>query len=72
MVAATAEGPHPADGHFQCPFCNSYDVARLYLASVDMDSCECTSCGARWDEDRATGAFRGRGDRTSVLMPRQR
>ena len=55
-----------------CPFCTSSDVNRLYLATVDMDSCECTTCGARWDEDRATGAFRGRGDRASVLMPRQR
>lgn len=59
-------------GHFQCPFCNSYDVARLYVASVNIDACECSGCGARWDEDRGTGEYRGRADRTSVLMPRRR
>ena len=57
---------------YGCPFCTSHDVSRLYLASVHMDSCECTTCGARWDEDCSTGAFRGRGDRASVLMPRRR
>lgn len=61
-----------AGGHFQCPFCNTYEVARLYLASLDIDSCECATCGARWDEDRRSGSYRGRADRASVLMPRQR
>ena len=53
-----------------CPFCNSYDVTRLYLASVNVDSCECCACGARWDEERGSGHYRGRANRTSVLLPR--
>lgn len=56
--------------HFACPFCNSYDVSRLYIASVDLDSCECLSCGARWDQERESGKYRGRSSRTSVLAPR--
>ena len=59
-------------GHLSCPFCNSYDVTRLYIASLRMDSCECLSCGARWDEDAESGAFRGRATRSSVLAPRER
>lgn len=58
-------------GHLTCPFCNSYEVARLYLASLCLDSCACESCGARWDEDAASGEFRGRASRSSVLAPRQ-
>ncbi len=50
----------PPEGRLQCPFCESYDIDRLYLASLRVDSCVCASCGARWDEDAATGAFRGR------------
>ena len=57
-------------GHLMCPFCNSYDVTRLYLASVNVDSCECCSCGARWDEERGSGQYRGRANRSSVLLPR--
>jgi transposase-like protein len=57
-------------GHLQCPFCNSYEIERLYLASLRLDSCQCESCGARWDEDTDSGEFRGRADRTSVLAPR--
>ena len=61
----------PAEaGHLMCPFCNSYDVNRLYLASVNVDSCECASCGARWDEERESGQYRGRAQRSSVLLPR--
>ena len=37
-------------GHLQCPFCNGYEVDRLYLATLDMDSCVCGECGARWEE----------------------
>lgn len=70
-VTAVADGGD-AGGHLQCPFCNSYDVARLFLASLNLDSCECASCGARWDEECGSGEYRGRSDRTSVLMPRQR
>jgi transcription elongation factor Elf1 len=62
--------PDRDSGHFACPFCNSYDVNRLYIASVDLDSCECASCGARWDQERTSGKYRGRSDRSSVLYPR--
>jgi len=48
------------EGRLRCPYCDSYEVDRLYLASLRVDSCVCTSCGARWDEDAATGEFRGR------------
>lgn len=71
-VVSQTEDTTSDSGHFQCPFCNSYDVARLYVASVNIDSCECAGCGARWDEECGTGAYRGRADRTSVLMPRRR
>ena len=57
-------------GHFECPFCNSNEIDRLYLASMRLDSCECRSCGARWDEDAQSGAFMGRADRSSVIAPR--
>lgn len=57
----TGEGDEvDADGRLCCPYCDSYEVDRLYLASLRVDSCVCASCGARWDEDTATGAFRGR------------
>lgn len=59
-------------GHLACPFCNSYDVSRLYLASAAIDSCECRSCGARWDEDAKSGEYKGRGTRSSVLVKRVR
>ena len=58
-------------GHLTCPFCNSYDVTRLFLASINCDSCECCSCGARWDEEKGSGAYRGRAERASVLLPRR-
>ena len=58
-------------GHLQCPFCGDYDVERLYLASLQVDSCSCRSCGAQWDEVQATGAFLGRGDRASAISPRK-
>jgi hypothetical protein len=47
--------------HFQCPYCESFEVDRLYLASLKLDSCVCLACGARWDEDAKSGAFRGLG-----------
>ncbi|MBA2283154.1 MAG: hypothetical protein H0W25_18245 [Acidimicrobiia bacterium] len=60
-----------ADGsHFTCPFCNSHEVDRLFLASLRIDSCACLSCGARWDEDCESGEFRGRATRSSILAPR--
>lgn len=55
--------------HLSCPFCASYDVARLYLAGADLDSCECGSCGARWDEDHRTGEYRGRASHAIVVTP---
>jgi transposase-like protein len=56
-------------GHLQCPFCNGYEVERLYLASLRLDSCVCSSCGARWDEEVGTGTYRGRASRHAVLAP---
>jgi len=53
-------------GHLQCPFCEAYEVDRLYLASLRLDSCACLSCGARWDEDPVTGDYRGRGPKQSL------
>jgi hypothetical protein len=57
--------------HFQCPYCESFEVDRLYLASLGLDSCACLACGARWDEDAESGEFRGRGRKSSVLAPRE-
>ena len=57
-------------GHLACPFCAGYEVDRLYVASANLDSCECLTCGARWDEDRASGEYLGRASKASVLAPR--
>lgn len=70
LRAVPGSSPTPSAGHLACPYCGSYDVARLYIASIHMDSCECATCGVRWDEDTESGAYRGRADRSSVLMPR--
>jgi hypothetical protein len=59
-------------GHLQCPFCAAYEVERLFLASLRLDSCECLACGARWDEDAESGVYRGRASRTSAAIPRER
>jgi hypothetical protein len=56
----------------QCPFCEAYEVDRLYLASVGFDSCACTSCGARWDEEAGSGDYRGLAAPESVITPRDR
>ncbi len=53
--------------HLSCPFCGAYEVDRLYLASTHVDACACGACGARWDQDAATGRFRGRAPRESAL-----
>lgn len=58
-------------GHLQCPFCEAYEVDRLYLASLRLDSCACASCGARWDEDPVTGDYRGRAGKESAVTPRE-
>jgi hypothetical protein len=55
--------PHDTTGHLQCPFCAAYEVDRLYLATFHLDSCQCVSCGARWDQDAQSGAYRGRASR---------
>ncbi len=57
-------------GHLQCPFCEAYEVDRLYLASSRLDSCACAACGARWDEDPVSGAYRGRGFELGSVPPR--
>lgn len=54
----------------RCPYCQSDAVTRLYLGSVHLDSCACGACAARWDEDPATGEFRGRASRASIVVPR--
>ena len=43
-----------------CPFCEAFEVERLYLASLRYDSCRCQSCGARWDENAENGEYLGR------------
>lgn len=60
---------HEQAGHLQCPFCETYEVERLYLASLRLDSCTCGSCGARWDEDTVTGDYRGRSFELGGLRP---
>jgi hypothetical protein len=57
-------------GHLRCPYCEAYAVTRLFLGTLHLDSCECGACGARWDEDPDSGAFRGRASRASVVVPR--
>jgi hypothetical protein len=47
-------------GHLTCPFCCAYEVERMYLGSLRLDSCECAACGARWDQDPRSGAYLGR------------
>ena len=56
--------------HFQCPYCSSFEVDRLFLASLGLDSCACLTCGARWDEDAVSGEFKGRSSHSSVMTPR--
>jgi hypothetical protein len=54
-----------------CPFCSAYGVDRLYLASLDLDSCACSACGARWDEEHDTGEYAGRGTKATVFTRRK-
>lgn len=58
--------------HLQCPFCEDYEVHRLFVATLDLDACACGACGARWDERRSTGRYIGRGSRATVFAPRRR
>jgi hypothetical protein len=58
----------------ECPFCTSVHVERLYLAAVNLDTCACLACGARWDEDATSGEFRGRppSKSASLIAPPER
>ena len=69
-ASSLRSGSVTTEGHLRCPFCESYDVDRLYLASLDVDSCVCASCGARWDEKHDTGDFVGRGVKDTVFTRR--
>ena len=62
------EKREPEGAHFQCPFCNSFDVDRLYVGVVKVDSCACASCGATWDEERGAGRSRYVARADSVLL----
>lgn len=64
-------GSNERVGHLQCPFCEAYEVERLYLASLRLDSCACSSCGAQWDEDSMTGEYKGRSGRDTAVTPRE-
>ena len=66
----TKETMDNSTGHLQCPFCGAYEVDRLFIGSLRVDSCTCGACGARWDEDTTTGRYRGRGSVESVMAPR--
>jgi transposase-like protein len=57
-------------GRLRCPYCGAYGVDRMYLASAKLDSCECTACNARWDEERGSGKFRGRNS-PHIVVPAQ-
>ena len=65
LVSAHKE---PDGAHFQCPFCNSYDIDRLFVGAVNVDSCACASCGAQWDEQRGAGRNRYVARADSVLL----
>jgi hypothetical protein len=58
--------------HLCCPYCGAYGVERLFLVPARVDSCECASCSARWDEDPVTGEFKGRSGRQSAVGQRPR
>lgn len=68
--ASGHRGHDGGSGRLQCPFCLSYDVARLFVASLGIDSCECASCRGRWDEERDSGRYRGQSDLSSILVHR--
>jgi len=53
---------------FGCPYCCSYEVDRINVASAHADSCRCRACGASWDEDVRTGDVLGRSERHSVFV----
>lgn len=59
-MVSRMHSPSVDPGRLQCPYCDAFEIDRLYLASLAVDSCICASCGARWDQDAVTGEFRGR------------
>jgi hypothetical protein len=68
----SARGSVDDSGRLQCQFCCSYAVDRLFLASTGVDACECQACGARWEEERASGRYLGRGSTDTVITNRRR
>src|SRR3546814_12984492 len=62
-VLAAIEREH---GHLRCPFCEAYEVERLYLATLRLDSCPTHSYWARWAEDPARATSRGRPSRSAT------
>jgi len=45
-------------------------VVRLHVVPLDMDTCDCRGCDARWDENRGSGVYRGQGRPSSVIAQR--
>ncbi|HEY8526147.1 MAG TPA: hypothetical protein VIL48_14345 [Acidimicrobiales bacterium] len=41
------------------------------MGTLHVDACTCMACGSRWDQDAATGRYRGRGRNESVVAPRE-
>jgi hypothetical protein len=58
----------PSGGHLGCPYCCTYEVDRLFVATVHLDACRCRACGASWDEEPESGTFRGRSTAQSALV----
>lgn len=56
----------------RCPYCEGTEVERLFLASLQIDSCDCRECGARWDERWGTGEFLGRDGARADVNRRRR
>lgn len=44
--------PAAARAHLCCPFCAAYEVDRLFLGTLRVDSCRCRACGAGWEDER--------------------
>lgn len=62
----------PAAGHLQCPFCHAYDVSRLFVATLAVDSCRCMTCGSTWEEHWGSGRYHRPSEQTSILVPEDR
>lgn len=68
MDVASSDGSNRQAHHLGCPYCVSYEVDRLYVASAAVDACSCRACGAEWDEVLGSGEIKGRSQRHSVLL----